>query len=151
VIQRWLGDITGVFARGKVVHPIRDGYEVIIPDVLNVLCSFASGAEGVLEFSGVNAAATGDRLEIYGDEGKLTYDFTNDDIRLAAGGEDEETVEIPKDLAREWTVEDDFLSAVRSGGRMRPRPDFEEGVRYMRVVQAVADSRAENAFVRIKG
>ena len=25
VLQRWLGDITGVFARGKVVHPIRQG------------------------------------------------------------------------------------------------------------------------------
>src|ERR1700709_1356450 len=29
VLQRWLGDITGVFARGKGLHAIRQGYEVI--------------------------------------------------------------------------------------------------------------------------
>src|ERR1700682_2484024 len=72
VLQRWLGDIAGVFARGKIVHPIRDGYEVIIPDLLNVPCSFDNGAEGVLEFSGVNAFAAGDRCEIYGDRGTIT-------------------------------------------------------------------------------
>src|SRR3979490_1757333 len=75
VLQRWLGDITGVFARGKILHPLRQGYEVIIPDVLNVLCSFENGAEGVLEFSGVNAFAPGDRCEIYGHRGTLVYDF----------------------------------------------------------------------------
>jgi len=51
VLQRWLGDITGVFARGKIVHPLRQGYEVIIPDLLTVLCAFDNGAEGVLDFS----------------------------------------------------------------------------------------------------
>src|SRR5215468_8576077 len=34
VLQRWLGDITGVFARGKIIQSIRQGYEVIIPDLL---------------------------------------------------------------------------------------------------------------------
>src|SRR5213592_659124 len=66
VLQRWLGDITGVFARGKILHAIRQGYEVIIPDLLTVFCRFANGAQGVLEFSGVDALAPGDRLEIYG-------------------------------------------------------------------------------------
>jgi hypothetical protein len=31
-----------------------------------------------------------------------------------------------------------------------PHPDFEDGVRCMRVVQAGADSRARNAWVEIK-
>jgi predicted dehydrogenase len=47
-------------------------------------------------------------------------------------------------------VEDDFIGAVKSKGRVRPHPDFEDGVRYMRVVQAVADSRARNEWVAIK-
>src|SRR5438477_2986131 len=67
VFQRWLGDITGVFARGKILHAIRQGYEVITPDLLTVLCRFENGAEGVLEFSGINALASVDRLEVYGD------------------------------------------------------------------------------------
>src|SRR5438874_13332502 len=49
VLQRWLGDITGVFARGKVINAERRGYHVIIPDMLNVLCVFENGAEAVLE------------------------------------------------------------------------------------------------------
>ena len=59
-------------------------------------------------------------------------------------------VDIPAELEGEWRVEEDFLAAVKSKGRVRPRPNFEEGFRYMRVVQAVADSRARNEWVEIK-
>src|SRR5881227_2557979 len=52
VLQRWFGDIDGVFARGKILYSDRQGYNVIISDALTVLCHFANGAEGVLEFSG---------------------------------------------------------------------------------------------------
>src|SRR5687768_4904937 len=87
VLQRWFGDITGVFARGKIVHSIRQGYEVIVPDLLTVLCRFANGAEGVLEFSGINALASGDRLEVYGDTGTMTYDFGTDAINVGRVGD----------------------------------------------------------------
>src|SRR5204863_92810 len=53
-------------------------------------------------------------------------------------------------LNPEAPVEDDFINAVKSKGRVRPRLSFEDGVRYMRVVQAVADSRAANEWVAIK-
>src|SRR6266702_6439956 len=118
VLQRWLGDINGVFARGKVIHLNRQGYKVIIPDLLTVLCSFDNGAEGV------QVGKLGDRAL--------------------------HVVDLPPELEGEWRVEEDFLAAVKSKGRIRPRPNFEEGVRYMRVVQAVADSRARNEWVAIK-
>jgi predicted dehydrogenase len=151
VIQRWLGNITGVFARGKVLQPNRQGYDVIIPDVLNVLCRFENGAEGVLEFSGVNALGQGDRLEIYGDQGTIVYDFANDIIQTGKVGDEKlQIMEIPPELESTWRVEEDFINAVKSKGRVQPRPDFEEGLRYMRVVQAAADSRAHNAWMDIK-
>lgn len=151
VLQRWLGDITGVFAREKILNPIRQGYEVIVPDVLNVLCSFENGAEGVLEFSGVDALAPRDRLEIYGDRGTLVYDFAADVLEAGKAGDEKlHVVDVPSDLEMEWRVENDFIAAVKSKGRVRPQPDFEDGVRYMRVVQAVADSRATNEWVPIK-
>src|SRR5213082_2431135 len=150
VLQRWLGDITGVFARGKIIHPIRQGYEVIIPDLLTVLCSFENGAEGVLEFGGINAMTPGDRLEIYGSAGTLTYDFGSDVVQAGKLGDRAlHIVDLAPELEGEWRVEEDFLAAVKSRGRVRPRPNFEEGVRYMRVVQAVADSRARNEWVAI--
>jgi predicted dehydrogenase len=151
VLQRWLGDITGVFARGKILRSERRGYEVIVPDLLNVLCTFENGAEGVLEFSGVNAGAPSDCLEIYGDRGTLVYDFTADRIRTGKyGGQELHDVDLTPDLEGEWRVEKDFIAAVKSKGQIRPHPDFEEGVRYMRVVQAVADSRARNEWVAIR-
>jgi predicted dehydrogenase len=151
VLQRWLGNITGVFARGKILQPIRQGYDVIVPDLLNVLCTFANGAEGVLEFSGVNALAPSDRVEIYGSGGTMVYDFGSESLRAGKAGEKElHVVEPTPELEGEWRVEEDFLAAVKSKGRMKPSPSFEEGVRYMRVVQAVADSRARNEWVPIK-
>lgn len=151
ILHRWFGDISSVFARGKVLTPTRQGYEVIVPDLLNVLCSFANGAEGVLEFSGVNGLAPGDRLEVYGDRGTFTYDFGSDLVQAGLVGDRAlHTVEIPPELEGGWHVEDDFIGAVKSKGRVRPQPDFEDGVRYMRVVQAVADSRARNDWVEIK-
>ncbi|MEP6603497.1 MAG: Gfo/Idh/MocA family oxidoreductase [Spartobacteria bacterium] len=151
VLHRWLGDITGVFARGKVLRADRRGYEVIVPDLLTVLCAFESGAEGVLEFSGANVSDESDRVEIYGDKGTLVYDFGSDKIRAGRHGSKEfQDVDLAPELQSEWRVEDDFIAAVKSKGRNRPHPDFEDGVRYMRVVQAVADSRATNEWVEIK-
>jgi predicted dehydrogenase len=151
VLQRWLGNITAVFARGKIIHSIRQGYEVVIPDLLNILCRFESGAEGVLEFSGVNVTDESDHIEIYGDKGTLIYDFKTDHIRAAKSGSAEfHDIDLLPELASEWRVENDFIAAVKSKGRIRPRPDFEEGMRYMRVVQAVADSRTHNEWVEMK-
>src|SRR6266702_8756267 len=87
VLQGWRGDITGVFARGKIIRPIREGYDVIIPDMLTVLCSFENGAEGVLEFGGINAMTPSDRLEIYGNVGTLTYDFGSDVVQAGKLGD----------------------------------------------------------------
>ena len=151
VLQRWFGDITGVFARGKIIYPLRQGYEVIVPDLLTILCSFANGAEGVLEFSGIDAHGSGDRVEAYGDAGTMSYEFGNDTIRAGkVGDRDLHEVEITQELEGGWQVEDDFIAAVKSRGKIRPHPDFEEGLRYMRVVQAVADSRTRNEWVAVK-
>ena len=151
VLQRWLGDITAVFARSKIVTPLRQGYEVVVPDLITVLCEFADGAEGVLEFSGVDAHAPSDRLEVYGDKGTMTYNFGSDTIEAGQVGDKAlHEVEITPALERKWTVEDEFIEAVKSRGKLKPSPSFEEGWRYMRVVQAVADSRARNEWVVIK-
>jgi len=116
-----------------------------------VLCRFANGAEGVLEFSGINALASGDRLEVYGDTGSMTYDFGTDAINVGRAGDRAlHEMEITPELEGGWKVEDDFIAAVKSKGRVRPHPDFEDGLRYMRVVQAVADSRASNEWVEIE-
>ena len=151
VLQRWLGPVSAVQARAKTVVRERDGYTVRVPDLLHVLCSFASGAEGVLSFSGVAAAAPSDRLEVHGRDGTLLYDFSNDAIGLVySGAATPEPVDIPPELAVAWRAEEDFLAAVRSPGQIQPHPSFEDGVRYMRVVDAVAQAVATGAEVKVE-
>jgi predicted dehydrogenase len=151
VLQSWFGAITGVFARGRIIQPMRQGYEVMIPDLMTVLCTFANGMEGVLEFSAIDAHAPADRLEVYGDLGTLTYDFGSDVVHAGRIGDRAlHVAEVTPDLETNWHVEDDFIAAVKSRGRINPHPDFEDGVRYMRVVQAVADSCMRNEWVAIE-
>src|ERR1700737_2999778 len=117
VLQRWLGDIAGVFARGKILYKERRGYEVMVPDLLNVLCVFENGAEGVLEFSGINACAPKDSVEIYGAKGTITYDFSNDVIHTGKHGEqDLHDVEIPPELVTEWGGGEGFFPPGKTKG-----------------------------------
>lgn len=150
VLQRWLGPIRAVTARGKIVHPVRDDYEVSVPDLVTVLAEFENGAEGVLEFSGVAAFPPHDMLEIYGDKGVIRYDFADDTITGGQVGDRiTQHMQIPPELERRWTVEKDFIAAVKNPSAPPPHPTFEDGVAYMRVVQAVADSIAGQKRVEI--
>src|SRR5256714_1046124 len=129
VLQRWLGNIAGVFARGKILNAERRGYRVIIPDMLNVLCVFENGAEGVLEFSGVHAGAPNDRLRIFGDRGALVYDFTNERVRsVKYGGRELEDLDVPKKLTTEWSGGKDFISAGEIKKPIPPPPGVVDGV-----------------------
>ncbi|HSI62201.1 MAG TPA: hypothetical protein VLE43_03760, partial [Candidatus Saccharimonadia bacterium] len=149
VIQRWLGDITSVQADGAVVAPVRDGYTVDVPDFLHVLCTFRNGARGSLNFSGVASHPPQDAIEIYGNEGTLTYNFVTDEIRLGKRSGDMQMVPIPAEEVKEWTVERDFVNAVLDPKAPRPRPDFLEGMKYMRVVQAAAEALESGELVRV--
>jgi len=149
VIQRWLGDIVAVLADGIVVQSERQGEAIEVPDVLHVLCRFRNGALGNLTFSGVAAHPPQDSLTIHGSEGTLIYNFVTDEIQLGKRGGAMETRPIPSDLVREWTVERDFVRAVLDPAAPRPKPDFTEGTKYMRVVQAAAESMDGGDLVRV--
>jgi predicted dehydrogenase len=55
-------------------------------------------------------------------------------------------VEIPAAEARAWTVEADFVAAVREGKR-DPEPSFWDGLKYMEFTDAVFKSAAEGHAV----
>lgn len=149
VMHRWLGDIVEVAAHGKVVFPQRGDYTVETPDFVNVMCRFRSGVEGVMMFSGVASHAPGDKFWLHGSEGSLSYDFVTDEITLCRRGETPAVVPVPPEFQREWTVERDFIAAVRDPSAPRPKPDFTEGIRYMRVVNGVWDAMEQRATVKV--
>lgn len=149
VLQQWLGHIVELEARGNVVIPERAGVEVDIPDFVNVMAKFRSGIEATMLFSGVAAHAPTDKLWIFGSEGTLSYDFNTDDLQLGKRGGKMESLTIPSEMQRTWTVERDFIAAVRDAKAPRPRPDFGEGMNYMRVVHAVWQAMESQAAVRV--
>src|SRR5580704_923430 len=134
VVQQWFGPITEVFAHQKTINPVRHGYEIRIPDMVIVLCKFENS----------------DRLQVFGSQGMLTYDFSSDRITGGRLGEKNAAdIEIPPELEQRWRVEEDFIAAARSPASIQPQPSFAQGLQYMRVVQAVADSVALGSEVEI--
>jgi predicted dehydrogenase len=115
-----------------------------------VLCKFENGMAGVMEFSGVAPFENSDRLQVFGSQGMLTYDFSSDRINGGRIGEKEAVdIEIPPELEQRWRVEEDFIAAARSPASIQPQPSFAQGLQYMRVVQGVADSIALGSEIEI--
>jgi predicted dehydrogenase len=136
LLQSWLGSPRRLHARSRVCVPDRDGYAVQVPDVVQVTGEWGEGILGALEWSGVALFAPDSTLTLYGRDGTLEYNFTTDQVRAAQRGAGEfQTFELPADLETPWTVEQDFIDAVRTGGH--PEPSFETGVRYMEFTEAV--------------
>ena len=151
VLHRWFGPISSVSVHGGIVHPNRNGLTVEIPDFLHVLCSFDSGLEGTLAFSGVTAHAPGDQLEVYGDRGTIIYDFTKESLQLGISTDPQLKEYAPaEELLDDWTVERDFVEAVRDPEATRPKPDFEEGLAYMQVVEAAHESLLRGRRISVK-
>lgn len=140
VLQRWLGPISSVQASGAVVIPQRDDTPVDVPDFVHVHAQFSTGLHAALAFSGVAANAPTDRLWLFGSEGTLSYDFVTDDVWLSSRGGPLEKQTVPLEFVHDWTVEADFIRAIRDPAAPRPKPDFTEGTLYMRVVDAVQRS-----------
>jgi predicted dehydrogenase len=119
--------------------------------MVTVLCRLANGMEGVMEFSGIAPFAGPDRLEVYGNEGMLAYDFSRDEIHGGRFGEGPaRRIPIPPELEQSWSVEENFIAAVRAPGSIIPQPSFGEGLQYMKVVQAVSDSIQGGREVEIR-
>jgi predicted dehydrogenase len=137
VLQRWLGPIKSVQANGSIVIPERADLPVTVPDFLHVQAQFGTGLHAALAFSGVAACAPTDRLWLFGSEGTLSYDFVTDEVWLGRPGGILEPQSVPDPFIHHWSVEADFIRAVRDPSAPRPKPDFTEGTCYMRVVDAV--------------
>ena len=151
-LMQWVGPVTRVRADGVIFTPWRKDAEgrrarVETFDQLQVLARLRDHP-GQMElcFSGVVHHGPREEVAIYGDAGTLVVDLSNNTVRGARAGEKElRPMLVPSELARDWTVEADFVDAIRAGGRKNlPKertaffsPDFAEGVRYMAVTEAI--------------
>lgn len=120
-----------------------------VPQVVAISGTLASGALIVEHHSGVSVDTSGrsSSITVRGTEGTFRYDYQQT-LEWASPGESLQQVKVPDEKRTVWSVESDFIAAVRAAREGAPpearpvRPDFEEGLLYMRKVEAVHRSAA---------
>ena len=128
--------------------------QIGVPQVVTISGRLENGALAFEHHCGlaVDESSRGTTLILRGLEGTIRYDFGSI-LEIARPGEQLKPVEVPQGQRTEWTVEADFVGAVRAArqgasAHKRPvRPDFEEAVLYMRKVEAVHQSAATGRVV----
>jgi predicted dehydrogenase len=126
------------------------------PDSVQVLSVLKNGARASYHFSGVTPFGQGAGIHLYGTEGTLYYDLTNDRIHGAsrthgAGPTPADALReivIPPEKARGWQVEADFVDSIRLGTPVQ-LTNFETGVAYMEFTEAVARSARTGVAVKL--
>lgn len=141
VLNKWFGPLTSLCADGRIWTEERpqDGEgksRVEIPDSVTVIGQFAAGPLLTAMFTGAVKGGQS-QLSIYGSKGTLTCYPEGTQVVLNAGGE-ERRIEVPESIRKDWTVERDFIQAIRNG--TKGDPSFADGARYMAFTQAIMDS-----------
>jgi predicted dehydrogenase len=152
-LLRWAPPPVSVLAQTHAFIPTRTDPEsgvqryVGTPDSVQVLTILANGARASYHFSGVTRFGQQMGITLLGTEGALHYDLLSDRIygtragaeTPAARREEMAEIVIPKDKARAWRVEADFVDSIRHKTAVQ-LTSFETGVKYMEFTEAVAVS-----------
>ena len=144
VIHRWLGDHADVLASGDIFVRERQEpdtgrvREVTVPDTYVVTGHLANGARITYHFSSVAANAEGNGIALHGTKATLRWYMGDTAMLIPVAGDATEVVADPG-TDRGWRVEQDFVSSVIQGAPVR-LTNFQDGVRYMRVIDAAHTS-----------
>ena len=152
VIRRWFGDTHRVMAQAKLFIPERRDPDTNLmakvdrPDSVIVISEMENDALASYYFSGVSCLSGPNLIEVYGSDGTLIYNVDADQIHGAKASEEHlQPIPIPESRARLWTVEQDFIAAIRED---RPiSPSFYDGLKYMEFTEAVFLSVCEERAV----
>lgn len=144
VVHRWFGNTTQVSAESFLYTPLRKdgegaGFEVKIPDQITANTLVNEDISVHYLISGVSAVAQ-ESIDVYGEKGALHYDAISDTLYFCTADTREPVVPLEEEAydLTQWRVEEDFINAIRTGSAYSP--DFEEGLRYMEVLEAVYES-----------
>lgn len=152
VIHRWFGwtrtvsACTQTFVSERIdLHGER--VSVQIPDQFLVHAEMQSGLPVQYTISGCVRGGS-DVIEIYGDAGALRYEVEPERLQHWIEGKGFTDLAVPGEERYDithWSVERDFVDAIREGKEYHP--NFEDGYRYMQVIQGIYDSAASNGRV----
>jgi predicted dehydrogenase len=153
VIQRWLGDTTHVVADGAIVTAARpdaqsgEAVAVDVPDAFGVLARMANGATASYLISGVAVGEPANGIVLFGSKATIRW-TPGESATMAAHGKPFEALTPDPGTDRGWRVEEDFIASIRDGAPVC-LTSFEDGVRYMRFVDAAWRSWDEGRRIEI--
>lgn len=155
-LSRWVPQPTRLFAQTQTFEPVRpnpDGpgnLQVTVPDSVQVLTQYASGARGVYHFSGTTLLGPGKQIHLFGSLGTIKILFGEHDRVFAGRKVHSELTEItiPPEKLGGWRVEAEFVGAIRGEEQVR-RTNFAAGLQYMEFTEAVARSAGSGQSVTL--
>jgi predicted dehydrogenase len=155
-VSRWVPQPMRVFAQTQTFEPVRPNphdsgnLPVTVPDSVQILTQYASGARGIYHFSGTTLLGPGKQIHLYGSLGTIKMFFGERDRVLVGRKVDTELREItiPPEKLGGWRVEAEFIAAIRGSEPVR-RTTFADGLRYMEFTEAVANSAKSNLPVAL--
>jgi predicted dehydrogenase len=155
VMHRWFGQTLAVSATSQTFVTGRTDasgaqVRVEIPDQFLIHADVEAGFP--IQYAMSTAIYGGkDQIEIYGTKGALSYDVWGDTLYRIGDGQPAPVSILPDDAydVLRWRVEADFITAIREGTEYHPT--FEEGRRYMEVIDAVYRAAAEGCLVVVGG
>jgi len=155
-LSRWIPQPTRVFAQSQTFEPARPNpsgpgnLTVTVPDSVQVLTQYASGARGIYHFSGTTLLGPGKQIHLYGSLGTIKIQFGARDRVFVGRKVDTELREItiPPEKLGGWRVEAEFVGAIRGEEPVR-HTDFATGLQYMEFTEAVARSAQSGAAVTL--
>ncbi len=153
-VHRWLGPTKRVLADSAIwiterIDPETGQSRAIdVPDSLGVLAVMEGGARVDYRVSAVTHAPAGvNGVSLYGSKGTLHWQ-QGDRMTLAPLGGEATPLDPDPGTAGEWRVEADFIDSIRLGTPV-VLTNFEDGLLYMRVTEAITRSRLEGRAVDI--
>jgi predicted dehydrogenase len=146
-LSRWVPQPTRVYAQTQIFEPVRPNphgsgnLAVTVPDSVQILTQYASGARGIYHFSGTALQGPGKQIHLFGSLGTIKIVFGEHDRVFVGRKVDSELREItiPAEKLGGWRVEAEFVAAIRGEEKVR-RTDLAAGLQYMEFTEAVANS-----------
>ena len=160
-LNAWVGPYEELSARSIIAIPSKTDASsggnkterIRVPQGVMITGKLENGAIAIEHHLGLamDKSTACDRLTIWGLKGTLRYTFGST-IEVAKVGEPLKVVEVPENLRRDWWAEEEFVAAVRNsmaGQSFKVTPDFEEGLAYMKKVEAVHDASGNGKSVKL--
>ena len=114
-----------------------------MPDHVEILCEMFSGPTLHIRFSDVLGHAPANAVYIFGTEGTLKIDGSDQSSPKLLGGQKSDNglseIKIVPELQGDWRVEEEFINAIR-GKEEITHTNFQDGVRYMEFTEGVTRS-----------